>query len=143
MSSHRDPEEQRAEILARRARIQAETEQLLPEQRLHRGVVYGPLYQGQLRELRAGDLLELTTRYRYDEVVEMAGAKRGARTRLTVLFSGGWGFTARWNMPISFRRPLPSEARCSECGAPFYRGLTQDGQTELCPSCHSYAEASQ
>lgn len=138
----RDPDERRAEIQACRERIQNETAQLLPEQRLHRGVVYGPLYQGQLRELRAGDLLELTERYRYDEVVEQAGARRGARTRLTVLFAGGWGFTARWNTTISFRRPLPEEAHCTDCGAAFYRGATQDGQTELCPSCQSYAEAS-
>ena len=136
----RDPDERRAEIQARRERIQTETAQLLPEQRLHKGEVYGPLWQGQLRELRAGDLLELTTRYRYDEVVEAAGARRGARSRLTVLFSGGWGFTARWDTPISFRRP--ATAHCSDCGAAYARGATQDGQTELCPSCFSYAEAS-
>ncbi len=140
--SCRDPEEHRAEILARRARIQAKSPQLSPEQRMVGAEVYGPLERGRICDLREGFLLEVVgRRWRYDRRIETVGAKRGARTRLTVLFQGE-GFTMRWDAEASFRRPLP-ESRCSDCGAPYYRGLTQDGETELCPSCFSYAEASQ
>lgn len=142
--SDREPEQHRAEILARRARMRAETARLLPEQRLCRGQVFGELQRGKMTDLREGMLLEVVGgRWRYDRVIEMVGAKPGARSRLTVRFARE-GFTVRWDTRVSYRLPAgPPEAECSDCGAPFYRGATEEGQTELCPACSSYARASE